>query len=311
MAKHPETGVGNRRVITDAQWLANLRAVQAERHLPQSAALEPLRNQDGEAMAGFPNFTVEMETGTGKTYVYLRTIFELHHQYGFNKFVIVVPSVAIREGVLKSLRMTHEHLRTLYDYPRVNFTAYESAQVNRLRHFALSDALEILVINIDAFAKDTEAGLGSRRKGNVINQRRETGVKPIEFIQACQPVVVLDEPQNLETDKRKQAIARLNPLCTLRYSATHRDTYNLIFRLDPVRAYERGLVKQISVDSVIDLTTRNQAFIELEGFKTGARSISAKATIWVNERSGPKKKRVTLKNGDDLYAKSKQRAVYR
>lgn len=306
-----ETGIGNRQVITNEQWLDNLRAVQREHELPQSEALEPLRNEAGEAIAGFPNFTVEMETGTGKTYVYLRTLFELHHQYGFNKFVIVVPSVAIREGVLKSLRMTHEHLRTLYDYPRVSFTAYESAQVNRLRHFALSDALEILVINIDAFAKDAEAAPGSRRKGNVINQMRETGFKPIEFIQACNPVVVLDEPQNLETDKRKQAIARLNPLCTLRYSATHRDTYNLIYRLDPVRAYERGLVKQISVDSVIDLTSRNQAYIDLEGFNSGARSISAKATIWVNERSGPKKKRVTLKNGDDLYEKSKQRAVYR
>ena len=306
-----ETGIGNRRVITDEQWLDNLRAVQTEHELSQSEALEPLRSEAGEAIGGFPNFTVEMETGTGKTYVYLRTLFELHHQYGFNKFVIVVPSVAIREGVLKSLRMTNEHMRTLYDYPRVNFTAYESAQVNRLRHFALSDALEILVINIDAFAKDAEAAPGSRHKGNVINQMRETGFKPIEFIQACNPIVVLDEPQNLETDKRKRAIARLNPLCTLRYSATHRDAYNLIYRLDPMRAYERGLVKQISVDSVIDLTSRNQAFIELESFKTRARSISAMATIWVNERNGPKKKRVTLKNGDDLYEKSKQRAVYR
>lgn len=222
-----------------------------------------------------------------------------------------MPSVAIREGVLKSLQITREHFRTLYDYPRMEFSVYDSARVNQLRNFALSDALQILVINIDAFAKDSDEAAGGRRRGNVINQRRETGIKPIEFIQACRPIVILDEPQNLETDKRKQAIARLNPLCTLRYSATHRETYNLIYQLDPVAAYEQGLVKQISVDSVIDLSSRNQAFIEVENFRTGARSISARATIWVNQAGGPKKRRVTLKNGDDLYALSNQREVYR
>lgn len=305
-----ETGIGNRRVITDEQWLANLQAVQRGHGLDVSDGLEPLRDQRGNPIADFPNFTVEMETGTGKTYVYLRSVFELHRQYGFSKFVIVVPSVAIREGVLKSLQITREHFRTLYDAPRVEFSSYESARVHELRNFALSDALQILVINIDAFAKDSDEGSGARRRGNVINQRRETGLKPIEFVQACRPIVILDEPQSLETDKRKHAIARLNPMCTLRYSATHRDIYNLVYRLDPVRAYEKGLVKQISVDSVLDLTSRNQAFIELEGFRTGARSISAKATIWVNQRSGPKKKRVTLKNGDDLHEKSGGRAVY-
>lgn len=305
-----ETGVGNRRAITETQWLENLQVVQREHELDVSDELAPLLDQQGDRIGEFPNFTVEMETGTGKTYVYLRTIFELHRQYGFSKFVIVVPSVAIREGVLKSLQMTREHFRTLYDAPRVEFSSYESARVNQLRNFALSDALQILVINIDAFAKDSDEGTNARRRGNVINQRRETGLKPIEFIQACQPIVILDEPQSLETDKRKHAIARLHPMCTLRYSATHRDTYNLLYRLDPVRAYEKGLVKQISVDSVLDLTSRNQAFIELEGFRTGARSISAKAIIWVNERSGPKKKRVTLKNGDHLHDKSGGRAAY-
>lgn len=306
-----ETGIGNRRVIKAEQWLENLRAVQRDNGLPLSERLATLRADDGSPIGDFPNFTVEMETGTGKTYVYLRTIFELHQTYGFSKFVVVVPSVAIREGVLKSLQITRAHFRTLYDYPRMEFSVYDSARVNQLRNFALSDALQILVINIDAFAKDSDKDSSGRGKGNVINQRRETGIKPIEFIQACNPIVILDEPQNLETDKRKHAIARLNPLCALRYSATHRDTYNLIYRLDPVAAYEQGLVKQISVDSVLDLTTRNQAFIEVESFKTGARSIAAKATIWVNGPGGPKKKRVTLKNGDDLYKLSNQREVYR
>lgn len=264
---------------------------------------------------------METETGTGKTYVYLRTIFELSKTWGFKKFVIVVPSVAIREGVVKSLQITKEHFQTLYDYERVEFMVYDSAKVNQLRNFALSDAIQILVINIDAFAKDsTEApGAGDgatprkKSKGNVINQVRETGMKPIEFIQAAQPIVILDEPQNMETDIRKQAIARLGPMCTLRYSATHRKTYNLIYSLDPVRAYELGLVKQIGVDSVIELKDANQAYVEVVSFKTGARSVSARLSIWANQKSGPAKKNITVKNGDDLYSEkfSNTREIYR
>ena len=317
-----EIGLANRCVLTPELWLRNVQDVQRTNGLGQSGELEKLRLSDGTLGGDFPNFTVEMETGTGKTYVYLRTIHELHKRYGFKKFVIVVPSVAIREGVLKSLEITREHFQTLFGFEQVEYSVYDSSRVNQLRNYALSNALQILVINIDAFAKDSEIlnpdtafAMGKGRKkprtGNVINQIRETGVKPIEFIQATRPIVILDEPQNLETDKRKLAIVRLNPMCTLRYSATHRDIYNLVYKLDPVRAYDLGLVKQISVDSVIDLTSTNQAFIELENFRTGARSISAKATIWVNQANGPKKKRITLKNGDDLFALSNKREIYK
>lgn len=314
-----EAGVANQRVITPGQWLANLHAVQKTHGIEPSAQLEPMRLDDGSPAGGFPNFTVEMETGTGKTYVYLRTVHELAKTYGFKKFVIVVPSIAIREGVLKSLQITREHFQTLYGYERMEFVAYDSAKVNQLRNFALSDAIQILVINIDAFAKDTaepngngDAGKARKKsKGNVINQVRETGVKPIEFIQATHPIVILDEPQNLETDIRKQAIARLAPMCTLRYSATHRNAYNLVYSLDPVRAYELGLVKQIGVDSVIALKDANQAYVEVEGFKAGKRSVSAKLSLWVNQAHGPAKKSVTVKNGDDLYQLSNQREIYR
>jgi type III restriction enzyme len=314
-----EMGIANQRVIDDAQWLSNLHAVQTAHGVEVSDALATMTLDNGTPVGSFPNFTVEMETGTGKTYVYLRTIHELSKTYGFKKFVIVVPSVAIREGVLSSLKITREHFQTLYGYERMEFMVYDSGKVHQLRNFALSDAIQILVINIDAFAKDSteasdDAAGGKARKkakGNVINQMREAGVKPIEFIQASHPVVILDEPQNLETDIRKQAIARLNPLCTLRYSATHRNAYNLIYSLDPVRAYELGLVKQIGVDSVIELQDANQAFIELDGFKTAKRSVSAKLSIWINQASGPAKKSVTVKNGDDLYALSNQREIYR
>lgn len=314
-----ETGVANRRIISDAQWLANLNAVQKSHKIEPSAALETMRLDDGTPVGTFPNFTVEMETGTGKTYVYLRTVHELSKTYGFKKFVIVVPSIAIREGVLKSLQITKEHFQTLYDYERVDFKVYDSAKVNELRNFALSDAIQILVINIDAFAKDSTEANGDndaakprkKSRGNVINQVRETGIKPIEFIQTAHPIVILDEPQNLETDNRKQAIARLAPMCTLRYSATHRNAYNLIYSLDPVRAYEMGLVKQIGVDSVIELKDANQAFVEVEGFRPGARSIKAKLSIWRNQATGPAKASVTVKNGDDLYALSNQREIYK
>ena len=314
-----ETGIANQRVITDDQWLANLHAVQQAHGIEPSAALQTMTLDDGAAVGEFPNFTVEMETGTGKTYVYLRTVHELSKTYGFKKFVVVVPSVAIREGVLKTLQITKTHFQSLYGYERVEFTVYDSAKVNQLRNFALSDAIQILVINIDAFAKDSTDVSGNaaggkpakRLKGNVINQVRETGMKPIEFIQAAQPIVILDEPQNLETDIRKQAIARLAPMCTLRYSATHRNAYNLVYSLDPVKAYELGLVKQIGVDSVIELKDANQAFVEVESFKSGARSVSAKLSIWVNQASGPTKKSITVRNGDDLFALSNEREIYR
>lgn len=186
-----ETGISNQLVIDNAQWLANLHTVQEAHGIEPSDALATMTLDDGTPVGGFPNFTVEMETGTGKTYVYLRTIHELSKTYGFKKFVIVAPSVAIREGVLSSLKSTCEHFQTLYDYEPVKFMAYSSGSVNELRSFALSDAIQILVINIDAFAKDsTEAsddsvgGKAKRKgKGNVINQMRETGVKPYHSTQ--------------------------------------------------------------------------------------------------------------------------------
>lgn len=309
-----ETGVANQLVITPEQWLTNCQIIQEANDLPVSEALETMKLADTIPVGNFPNFTIEMETGTGKTYVYLRTIYELHKIYGFKKFVIVVPSVAIREGVLNSLRITKEHFQTLYDFERVEFSIYDSSRVNHLRNFALSNAIQILIINIDAFAKDSLEANGSgkkKSKGNVINQMRETGIRPIEFIQATTPFVILDEPQNLETENRKQAIARLHPLCTLRYSATHRNTYNLIYKLDPVRAYELGLVKQISIDSVVEVKDANHVYIEVDSFNTGKRSVTAKLTIWINQAGGPSKKSITVKNGDDLYALSKQREMYR
>ena len=247
------------------------------------------------------NFTVEMETGTGKTYVYLRTIFELNRQYGWHKFVIVVPGVPIREGVLHTLETTRSHFATLFDNPSVNPKyEYKSNQLSRLKAFATANHIEILVMNIDAFAKES----------NVINTQNESGDAPIRYIQNVNPIVIIDEPQNMETDIRRHAIASLNPLFTLRYSATHKNAYNPIFSLNPVQAYELGLVKQIEVDSVLADNDVNGAYVALKEINAGAKSWSAKVEILVNDKS-MKKKIVTIKQNQDLFDLSKQNEAYR
>ena len=249
------------------------------------------------------HFSVEMETGTGKTYVYLRTIYELNQQYGFRKFIIVVPSVAIREGVLKNLSVTHDHLQNLYAKPPTRFEVYNSSRVSNLRAFAMSGAIEILVINIDSFAKDE----------NVINRPNDKlmGERPIDFIKRAKPIVIVDEPQNMETAVRKQAIENLNYLCTLRYSATHTKHYNLIYQLDPVQAYDLGLVKQIEVSSVVTKDDFNKAYVRLKRIKSARGSLSALVEIDCNTNGGVKRKSVTVRVGKDLYDCSGQREMYR
>jgi len=283
-------GIGNNLVLSQEQILTNLKTIQTENEISQSDELDGM------------NFSVEMETGTGKTYVYLHTIYELFKQYGFKKFVIVVPSVAIREGVLKNLKITHEHFQNLYDNIPVNFQVYDSLKVSSLRGFSSSNTIEILVINIDSFAKDE----------NIINKPNDrlNGQNPIEFIQSTKPIVIVDEPQNMETEKRVAALENLNPLCTLRYSATHRNQYNLTYSLNPVRAYDLGLVKQIEVDSIIEENAYNDAFISIDAIKATKTKVTAKISININEAGGVKKKAINVNVGDDLYKLSNEREIY-
>lgn len=284
-------GVGNRLEISEEQILKNVKEIQKKNELPVSEKLDGM------------NFSVEMETGTGKTYVYLRTIYELNKKYGFKKFVIVVPSIAIREGVLKNLEITFEHFQNLYDKTPVNYDVYDSKRVSNLRNFAINNNINILVINIDSFAKDE----------NIINKFNDklTGKKPIEFIQVTSPIVIVDEPQNMETEIRKKAIANLNPLCTLRYSATHINLYNMVYSLDPVKAYDLGLVKQIEVDSIITENDFNEAFLCLEKVSVSKTGPFAKVKIDRNTSNGVKRVSVKVKVGDDLYDLSNKREIYK
>lgn len=284
-------GIGNRLKLLDDDILRNVRKIQLRNGLKISEKLDSL------------NFTVEMETGTGKTYVYLRTIFELNSKYGFTKFIIVVPSIAIKEGVFKSLQITENHFKELYENIPFNYFIYDSNRLPEVRDFATSPDIQIMVINIDAFRKsftDPE----KESKANIIHRAhdRMDGTKPIEFIQDTNPIVIVDEPQSVDrTDKSKEAIASLNPLCTLRYSATHIDKHHMLYKLDSVDAYEQKLVKQIEVAGIDVIDGHNKAYIRLLSVDNKKSPITAKLEIDARKKDGSiERKVVTVQENSDL-----------
>lgn len=288
-----ELGYGNRLVIDNATLEKNLKNIQKKNGI---FSIESISTKD-------KNFTVEMETGTGKTYVYLRTIFELNRKYGFKKFIIVVPSIAIREGVLKSIEMTLDHFRDLYNNVPFTYFVYDSKRVSQLRSYAAGNDMQMMIINIDAFNK---------KENNIIHDIRDQmgGRKPIEFIQTTNPVVILDEPQNMESEKAKDAIASLNPLCTLRYSATHRDLYNPVYNLGPVRAFQMNLVKKISVASVVAENDPTQSYLKVEEIRRDNSTFKVKIAFFKMSAAGPKPSSAILKKDDDLYRKSGNNPIY-
>ncbi len=311
-----ELGLGNRILLSPNRLHSNVRSVQTRNDIDIPDPTVTLESWDlfdfaANAARTCPHFSVEMETGTGKTYVYLRTIFELSRKYGFQKFIIVVPSVAIREGVLKNIEITAEHFRALYNNIPFEHFVYDGKKPDRLRQFAVSNTLQILIINIDAFRKNF-TGTEEEQKSNVIYKESDklSGRQPIEFVQAARPIVIIDEPQSVDsTEKAQEAVRALNPLCTLRYSATHRNPYNLVYRLDPVRAFELRLVKQIVVASATADGGANDAFVRVEqiDYKKG---IKAKLRIHTQTAEGPKEKSFPVKNGADLFQLSGERAAY-
>jgi type III restriction enzyme len=311
-----ELGIGNRLLVGDDTIRHNLRGIQRRNDIDvadENAAAEgwELFDEPAERVRLCPHFSVEMETGTGKTYVYLRTIFELSKRYGFMKFVIVVPSVAIREGVLKNIEITAEHFRSLYDNAPFEYFVYDAKRVNRLRQFALANTIQIAIINIDAFRKNF-MGTEAERKSNVMYKEsdRLSGRQPIEFIKAGRPIVIIDEPQSVDnTDRAQEAVKALNPLCTLRYSATHRNVYNLVYRLDPLRAFELRLVKQIVVASASASSAGVDAYVRVDAIEYKP-ALRAKLRIHAQSSDGPKPKTITVRNGHDLFVHSNERAAY-
>ena len=290
---------GNSLVLDMAQITKNMCTVQKRNDISTDESSLISRSGVSESLLHGMNFSIEMETGTGKTYVYLRTIHELHQHYGWKKFIIVVPSVAIREGVLKNLAITREHFADLYNKPEMDYYVWDSKKTGQAREFATNDTLQIMVITIDSFAKAQ----------NVMNRQSDYG-RPLDFIKATHPVVILDEPQNMETDIRRNAIASLNPLCTLRYSATHKHLYNLLYRLTPVDAYDKGLVKKIEVHSVQSEDNYNDAYINVLSLERQSKTRSfAKIEVDASDEYGLQRKIIKAFPGDDLEAKT-GRSVY-
>ena len=291
-----ELGIGNLLKLSDEDILKNINTVQLENWLAPSESLD---SEDGI------HLTVEMETGTGKTYVYLRSIFELNQLYGFSKFIIVVPSIAVKEGVYKSLQMTATHFQELYGNVSFNYFIYDSSKLADVRNFATSADIQIMVINIDAFRKsftDPE----KENKANIIHRAhdRMAGIRPIEYIQATNPIVIVDEPQSVATTpKSNEALASLNPLCTIRYSATHLDRHHMLYKLDSIDAYERKLVKQIEVAGIEVRDSHNQAYIKLLSVDNKKSPITARVEIDKRMKNGNiKRQAVTVSDGADLMA---------
>ncbi len=297
------TVVPNSLDLSEAQLLENLNRIQAENSIPADAALGVIEQDvelyEGKGQVRFPNFSIEMETGTGKTYVYLRTILALASRYGLTKFIIVVPSVAVREGVLKTIQQTKKHFAALVGLPPFHHSVY-AAQPGQVRSFAGSNAVEIMVMTIDAFS----------REQNVIRKPIEGNAPVIHLLQAVRPVLILDEPQNMESEGRVAALAALNPLFALRYSATHRNAYNLVYRLSPYDAYRQNLVKQIEVGAAVEEENANLPYIRLESIDTAKKTLSAQVTVDVQAKSGKVgRKTIKLKHGDKLWKKT-NRADY-
>jgi type III restriction enzyme len=276
--------IGNNLVLDESTILHNLQIVQDRNGLEVA----------NELTTGALDFDIEMETGTGKTYVYLRTVFELAKRYNFTKYVILVPSVAIKEGVTSSIRLMRKHFEELYAIP-FDPSVYSGSSAEEVQSFATSTSVQILVMTIDSLRGD--------KSTRVIHQNRDklNGLRPIDYLRATRPIVIMDEPQNMESLLSQTAIGDLNPVCTLRYSATHRTTRNVVYRLDPVDAHDLGLVKQIVVAEAIRQGADTGQYIKLVSVKNEKGFVARMELACRKTSDGSiERKIVAIKNGQDL-----------
>lgn len=254
--------------------------------------------------------------GTGKTYVYTKTILELNKKYGFTKFIIVVPSIAIKEGVFNSLNSTKEHFKERYDNVVYSYFVYDSNHLERVMEFSTSTNIEIMIINIDAFRKSFIDDPDRETKANLIHRASDklSGNKPIDLIAETNPIVIIDEPQSVDnTAKSKEAIASLKALCTLRYSATHKELYNLMYRLTPVDAYQENLVKHIEVASITNNEASTKPYVKLISVSDKNSTYSARVEIYANDKKTGviSKKVVTVKQSTDFWEISNECDYYK
>ncbi|MEA3353607.1 MAG: DEAD/DEAH box helicase family protein [Campylobacterota bacterium] len=279
---------GNDLIIGKERVYHNLQSIQEENKIPFE-----LRNDSYD-------FSIEMETGTGKTYTYFRTIFELNVKYGWSKFIIIVPSISIKEGVLKTYQITKEHFENLYSNIVSSCYEYDSKKPNQIKSFGRDTHINIMVMTLHSFNKET----------NVIKQNDLDGFEdtPISYIQKTKPIVILDEPQNMESDLSKKSIGELNPLFTLRFSGTHKNYYNLLYRLSPYESYQRGLVKKIEVISMKEEFNFNKPHIkviEIGKDNNKNKPFYTKIECFVKKDGEPYRDIITLRQGDRLERKTR------
>lgn len=287
--------------LDSAALLANLRAIQIKNGLKPSDSLL-------KSPACDLNLTVEMETGTGKTYTYIKTMHELYKAYGWGKFIVVVPSIAIREGVFKTFQITEEHFAERYG-EKIRFFLYNSANLAQISAFAQNDKINAMIINSQAFnARGADARRIDMRLDD-FNSRR-----PIDVIAATRPVLIIDEPQSVEGKVTREKLARFAPLFALRYSATHRPDalYNMVYRLDAQDAYNRDLVKRIHVTGFrVSGTTATNSYLYLESVNLSSGEPTATLEYECKRKSGIVRTRSVLKEGDNLYPLSGDLEEYR
>ena len=287
------TGWSNHRIIpelNDQLILEHLQKIQRANQIAPSSKLEG--RTDGY------NLTIEMETGVGKTYTYIKTMYELNRAYGWSKFIVVVPSVAIREGVYKSFEMTQEHFAEEYG-KKIRFFIYNSSQLTEIDRFASDSSINVMIINSQAF---NAKGKDARRIYMKLDEFRSR--RPIDIIAKTNPILVIDEPQSVEGKQTKERLKEFNPLLTLRYSATHKSDsiYNMVYRLDAMEAYNKRLVKKIAVKGISESgTTATNSYVYLESINLSKSDPTATIQFDVKQATGTKPKSRIVKIGDNLY----------
>ena len=294
------TGFGNANLVpqlNDNIILEQMQKIQRENQIEPSVKLE-----------GRYNLTIEMETGVGKTYTYIKTAYELNKRYGWSKFIVVVPSVAIREGVFKSFQITEEHFAEEYG-KKIRYFIYNSAQLTEIDHFASDSAINVMIINSQAF---NARGKDARRIYMELDEFRSR--KPIDIIAKANPILIIDEPQSVEGAATKERLHDFNPLFTLRYSATHKkdSIYNMIYRLDAMEAYNKKLVKRIAVKGIsVTGSTATESYVYLESINLSKGNPTATIEFDIKGAKGVRKVRRTVNEGYNLFHNSGELDEYK
>jgi type III restriction enzyme len=301
------TGYKNAAIeLNDEQLLSNIREIQTRSNIKLSPSLVK--------ELGRVSLDIEMETGTGKTYVYIKTMFELNSRYGWSKFIVVVPSIAIREGVFKSFEITQDHFMKHYG-KKARFFVYNSSNLHQLDEFSSGFGINVMIINIQAFATSLKED-GTSKEARIIYSKRDefASRRPIDVIKANRPIIILDEPQKMGGAATQSALkSNFNPLFSVNYSATHRTQHNLVFVLDALDAYNRRLVKKIEVKGFeLKNISGTDRYLYLDSIVLSSKKPPrARLEIEVNHSSGPKREIRLLDVGDSLYIESKNLEAYK